>query len=312
MGATTLSPRNIIGSFYRTLEETAPPPWVAGVSREFQSNQDSETYKWLGMSPMLREWIGGREAHGFRENGITVINKEFEATLEVLRSDLRRDKTGQVMVRIGELADRAQQHWAQLLTTLIAAGAATACYDGQFFFDTDHVEGDSGTQDNDRTSAIVAAANPTVAEMSDTIFARIANFYGFKDDKGQPMNEGARSFLVMVPVNMMAATAKALQASVIVNSAGAYTNVLANVPGLDINYVVNPRLTVAEAFYIFRTDGRVSPLIRQEEEGVRMKALAGDSEQEFMHNRHLYGVTAIRNVAYGYWQHAMLHTFTTA
>jgi phage major head subunit gpT-like protein len=43
-----------------------------------------------------------------------------------------------------------------------------------------------------------------------------------------------------------------------------------------------------------------------------MKALAGDSEQEFMHNRHLYGVTAIRNVAYGYWQHAMLHTFTTA
>ena len=37
-------------------------------------------------------------------------------------------------------------------------GEATVCYDGQYFFDTDHVEGDSGTQSNDLSVDISALA----------------------------------------------------------------------------------------------------------------------------------------------------------
>ena len=117
----------------------------------FNSDQESETYKWLGMVPMMREWIGDKQAKGFRDNGITVINKEFEATLEVLSKWLRRDKTGQLAVRIGELAQRANGHCANLLSTLITNGTGSTsvlCYDGQYFFDSDHSEGDSGTQKN--------------------------------------------------------------------------------------------------------------------------------------------------------------------
>ena len=142
--------------------------WVDPVSMLFTSDQASETYAWLGQSPAMREWIGGREAKGFRENGITIANKKYEATLEIPLDWMRRDKTGQIQVRIDEMAQRANAHWAKLLTALIEAGEAATlgtCYDGQYFFDTDHSEGDSGTQSNDISVDITTTTAPTAAEM---------------------------------------------------------------------------------------------------------------------------------------------------
>src|ERR1051325_10023746 len=122
MSALGLSSRAIIGSFYARLEQNTGASWIPLVSMLFNSDQDSETYKWLGMSPQMREWIGGRNAKGFRENAITIPNLHYEATMEVLLREMRRDKTGQVMVRINELADRTLSHWAKLLSTLIVNG----------------------------------------------------------------------------------------------------------------------------------------------------------------------------------------------
>jgi phage major head subunit gpT-like protein len=110
-----LSSRAIIGRFYHTLEATMGKDWVSKVAMLFQSDQESETYKWLGFTPALREWLGGRNAKGLRENGITIANKTFESTLEISVDDLRRDKTGQIIVRIDELADRVVEHWANVL-----------------------------------------------------------------------------------------------------------------------------------------------------------------------------------------------------
>ena len=130
MSAASLSSRAIIGEFYNTLEQNTGALWVPGTSMLVTSDQESETYKWLGMAPAMREWVGGRVAKGFRDNGITIVNKTFEATLEVLLDEIRRDKTGQVMVRVRELAGRTNAHWAKLLSTLIIAGEAAVCYDG--------------------------------------------------------------------------------------------------------------------------------------------------------------------------------------
>jgi hypothetical protein len=48
--------------------------------------------------------------------------KHFEGTLELAVRDMRRDKTGQIMVRVNDLADRTNAHWASLLSTLILNG----------------------------------------------------------------------------------------------------------------------------------------------------------------------------------------------
>lgn len=310
MSAASLSSRAIIGEFYNTLEQNTGALWVPGTSMLVQSNQESETYKWLGMAPAMREWVGGRLAKGFRDNGITITNKTFEATLEVLLDELRRDKTGQVMVRVRELAERTNAHWAKLLSTLIIAGEAATCYDGQYFFDTDHAEGDSGTQSNDISYNAGTTTAPTASEMESAILENVQKLLSFKDDQGEPMNEEARSFLVMVPVPFMAAAAAALKNPVITDSVGSRTNTITSLGGFTFELAVNPRLTWTEKFAVFRTDGQTKAFIRQEEEGVTVSAIAEGSELEFKENKHLYGVKAIRNVGYGYWQHACLTTLT--
>ncbi|MBI3991446.1 MAG: Mu-like prophage major head subunit gpT family protein [Candidatus Omnitrophica bacterium] len=310
MGAQGLSSRTIIGRFFQTLEERSVANWADRISVPFESNQASEEYKWLGMAPALREWIGGRNPKGFRENGITIRNKEFEATLEVLTSELRRDKTGQILTRVDELAVRALQHWNSLLSTLVIDGESKACYDGQFFFDTDHSEGASGTQDNDITYDVATTTAPTAAEMEGAVLKGVEQILGFKDDHGEPANEGASQFLAMVPVPFMAATAAALKNPVIVDGSGSRTNTIVNIGGFSFELAVNSRLSWTTKLAIFRTDGIVKPFIRQEEVPIEMKAIAEGSEYEFENNKHLYGVSATRNVGYGYWQQACLITLT--
>jgi phage major head subunit gpT-like protein len=313
MGAEGIGSRAIIGEFYRRYAELGLG-WADGVSMLFQSNQESETYKWLGMSPMMREWVGGRVAKGFREAGVTIPNLDFEATLEVLRHELVRDKSGQIRVRIAELARKAANHWMKLLSDLIVAGEGSTlglCYDGQFFFDTDHVEGDSGTQSNDITYNVNTTTAPTAAEMEQAILAGVQAIVGFRDDQGDPMNDDAAGFLVMVPTTFYAAAAAAIRNPVIVDGSGSRTNTLANLAGASLMLAINPRLTTwTDRFAVFRTDSATRAFIRQEEEAIVMEAIAAGSEEEFKNKRHLYGVRASRNVGYGFWQDAVLVTLT--
>lgn len=310
MGATSLSSRAIIGTFYNALEQDLGATYIPSITNLFQSNQESETYKWLGMAPAMREWIGGRQAKGFRENGLTITNKTFEATMEVLLDEIRRDKTGQVMLRIREMAQRTNAHWAKLVSSLLIAGESAVCYDGQYFFDTDHTEGDSGSQSNDIESDVTTTTAPTAAEFEKAVLKSVEQIIGLKDDQGEPMNESASRFLIMVPVPFMASAAAALKNPVIVDGSGSRTNTITNIGGFQFELAVNPRLTWTTKFATFRTDAETKAIIRQEEEGVTLSAIAEGSELEFKENKHQYGVKAIRNVGYGYWQRACLTTFT--
>lgn len=309
MGAQSLSSRSIIGDFYHALEQNLGAGWIPGVSMYFESDQESESYKWLGQAPAMREWIGGRHAKGLRDNGVDIKNKKFEATLEIPVDWLRRDKTGQIMVRINEMARRANSHWASLLSTLIINGESSVCYDGQYFFDTDHSEGDSGSQSNDITYDVTTPATPTEDEMQSAILTGVQQIFSFKDDQGEPMNEDANRFLVMIPVSFMKAAGSALGATVI-NQSSNLIQAVGSLGGFTFDLAVNPRLSWTDRFSLFRTDGDVSAFIRQEEEDISVAAIAEGSELEFNDDVHHYGIKAIRNVGFGYWQKACLITLT--
>lgn len=306
MSANLITSRAVIGSFYAALEQ-ADGGWVNDLAFKVSSDQASEQYAWLGMAPAMREWLGGRSAKDLREFSYTLANKEHEATLEVMVPELRRDKSGQLLIRIGELADRVMSYPAKLTSTLIENGETTTCYDGQYFFDTDHAEGDSGTQDNDITYAAATGTTPTVDEMRAAIINSIKAILGFKDDRGEPMNENARSFAVMVPLTYWQ---QAIEAVNLPTVATGGANVIPNLPGFNIRIVPNVRLTWTTKFATFRTDGRVKPFILQEEMPMSMKAVAEGSELEFNENKHRYGVDWSGNVGYGYWQYACLTTIT--
>ena len=309
-----LSSRAIIGRFYQTLGAAAVPSWLGPLTFRVDSNVETESYKWLGMTPAMREWVGGRQAKGFRLEGMDVRNKLYEATLKVSVDDMRRDKTGQIMTRVDELAVRAAQHPAKLLSDLIIAGEDTTCYDGQYFFHTGHVSGSSGTLSNDLAYDISdntastedggTATAPSAYTIQKAVLQAVQAMYGFKDDQGEPMNEDAASFLVMVPTPFMSATAAALSLPLI----GGTSNLLTQNPGFSLRMAVNPRLTWTTKFAVFRADGQVKPFVDQVEFEPTMDAVAEGSELEFKEREHHYGVTASRAMAYGYWQHACLVT----
>ncbi|MGD8452019.1 MAG: Mu-like prophage major head subunit gpT family protein [Phycisphaerae bacterium] len=302
---TGLTSRAIIGRFYRRLEEYAQSAWWTKLAMHFVSTQEAETYRWLGMVPQVREWQGGRKVRPLRASGVTIVNKVWESTIRVDADEQRRDKTGQIMVRVNEMARRVATHPNKLLTALLLSGESEACYDGNAFFDTTHSEGDSGSQSNSLSCDAATATAPTDEEMFAGIVAAIGQVLSFRDDQGEPMNEAARSFLVMVPMPFWAATMMALA-----DRTDRTANPLKVGEPFQVEWAANPRLTWTTQFAVFRTDGESRPFIFQEELPVQVQALAEGSELEINENQHQYGVKAIHEAGYGFWQDACLVTFS--
>lgn len=310
MDNNLISSRAIVGMYYQALEQSQQLGWQEAVSNYFTSDMPEETYAMLGMPPVMREWIGGRQAKGLRDDSFAIRNKHYEATIEVLLSDMRRDKTGQLRVRIEEFVARSNSHFAKLLSALIVAGESAVCYDGQYFFDGDHAEGKSGAQSNTITTDISAlpasvhgaATAPSPEEMQQAILKSITTMFTYVDDQGEPINENASSFLVMVPVGLSMATQSALS---MVRAAAASTF---DVENFTIRAAVNPRLsTWTDKFATFRTDGSVKALIRQEETKPQLKVKDENSEFAFDNDATQYGIDTWRNVGYGRWQGAVLN-----
>ena len=310
MDQSILSSRAIIGMYYARLESNPGMVWVDGVSNLFGSDQASETYPFLGQSPMMREWVGGRQAKGLQANSVMLTNRHYEATLEIAVRDARRDKSGQIVARVNEFADRAIGHWASLVSTLLINAPSTVCYDGQYYFDTDHSEGNSGTQSNDITVTLASlpaavkgvATAPSMEQMQQAILAGIAQILSFKDNVGEPMNEDAKAFVVIVPVSLFLVASAAVSA---VTTGALQQNLNANlIAGLKIDVQMNPRLTWTDSFAIFRTDSPIKGFIRQSEMDVELKAKAEGSEFEFDNDAWQFGIDSWRTAGYGYWQRA--------
>lgn len=316
-----MSSRAIIGIFYEELAKALAGSWMAQLGFLITSNQESETYKWLGQAPGMTEWKGRREAQGLRAIApYTIVNKIFNAVLDIDIDDLRRDKTGQIRIRIGNLADRAAQHWEELGSDLILNGATDLCYDGKAFFAADHEEGKSGAQMNLLTSSQVAALNvgtataPTPYEMSMAILGVIQQFYTLLDDQGKPINGDAKKFLAMVPVPFWGSAVAALTGKTLNTGSGSIDNptlALMDNQQIKISVVPNPYLaTWTTNFAVFRTDGRAKPFIKQEEYGTKVISIAENSELEKNDRMHRYIVEASRNGGYGFWQYAMKATLS--
>ena len=90
-------------------------------------------------SPRLREWIGDRVIRNLSVHDWRIKNRKFESTIAVPRDALEDDTYGVFGPMISEMGREARDHPNELVFRLLANGFSTACYDGQYFFDTDHL-----------------------------------------------------------------------------------------------------------------------------------------------------------------------------
>lgn len=147
------------------LKTTLVARWNAGlalskeewklIAKLITSNGRSNTYAWLTQFPAFREWVGARLHKTVAERAYQVANRKFEVTVDVDVDDIDDDNLGQY----GTLAEGAGQSAIDLKNDLIyqalAAGFASECYDGQYFFDTDHPT----FANEDGTGALVPVSN---------------------------------------------------------------------------------------------------------------------------------------------------------
>lgn len=116
------------------------------IATEVPSTTLQEDYGWLGQVPGMREWLGDRQVHNLASSDYTIRNKDFELTIGVDRNTIEDDRYGIYAPLFTEMGRSTAAHPDQLVFGLLKAGFATACYDKQYFFDTDHpVLDESGT-----------------------------------------------------------------------------------------------------------------------------------------------------------------------
>jgi phage major head subunit gpT-like protein len=72
---TGLTSRAIIGRFYRRLEEFAEAAWWTRLAMRFASNQESETYRWLGMVPQVRQWVTAARCPTTGSSGLRPVGR---------------------------------------------------------------------------------------------------------------------------------------------------------------------------------------------------------------------------------------------
>lgn len=112
-----------------------------------QSTHSAETYGWMGKTTAFREWLGDRVIQNLAASDYTIKNKKFENTIGVDRDDIEDDSFGVYTPMIAQLGNDAKTHPDTLIFDLLKNGFTNTCYDGQYFFDTDHPVG-SGTVSN--------------------------------------------------------------------------------------------------------------------------------------------------------------------
>lgn len=314
-----ISDKGVVGIILQEIESAIASSWISSIANEYTSDQLTESYRGLGNAPQLREWIGEKQIKQLNEFGFTISNKDYEATLRIFRKDLRREKISQLQAKASELALAAVDKKEELLLALIDTGDdgdLGLAYDGQFFFDTDHAVGESGTLNNDITVDISALPTgdsgthgvvtaPSPAEMALAIQQGVQQLYTMKDDRGRPKNQRAKSFLVLVPTTLWAAAQNATTLTQFAN----FQNPLKG-DGMQYRVVQDPRLSWTDEFAVFIADSPTKPFAIQQEEGPSLESLGEGSDYAFFNAAHLFSALWSGGVQYQRFDASVLVTMT--
>jgi phage major head subunit gpT-like protein len=127
-------------SFNKKFEEgkSRAAPQFSQIATVVTSSSKSNTYGWLGQFPKFREWVGDRVLKSMKEHSYSITNKSFETSVEVDRDDIMDDNVGVYGPMMDEMGYASEVFPDELCFPLLNAGFTTLCYDGQYFFDTDH------------------------------------------------------------------------------------------------------------------------------------------------------------------------------
>ncbi|MGK3122908.1 Mu-like prophage major head subunit gpT family protein [Candidatus Pantoea formicae] len=277
-------------TFQNAFNQT-PTDWQQ-VAMVVPSSTKEENYAWLSRFPKMREWLGEKVVKQLEGHSYTIRNKDWEATIEVDRNDLEDD----TMLGYAQQAQGAGQSAAELpadiIGRLLSSGFTSLCYDGQYFFDTDHPVG-TGTQSNKTTKAL--AVTSLAAAQASYGAARSA-MRGFKDNEGE--NLRIQPGLLVVPPALE-------DAANYLMTADRFPDNTPNTYKGTAKVLVWPGLATDTEWYLFDVTKPVKPLVYQErKKPVFVEQTNMDSDEVFLNKKFKFGAEARSNGGYGFWQMA--------
>ncbi|EPR07666.1 Mu-like prophage major head subunit gpT family protein [Ruminiclostridium papyrosolvens] len=255
------------------------------VATKVPSEAGEESYKWLGMIPRMREWIGDRQIQNLSASDYTIKNKDFELTIGVDRNDIEDDKVGLYTPAIQDIGQSAVTFPDDLVFTLLKNGFVNKCYDGQPFFSDAHKVGKK------------TVSNKGDKKLSPTSYgAARSSMMSLTDENGKSLKL-IPDLLVVAP-NEEANGRKILLADEIDGTTNIYKDTA--------ELLVVPELAGADTqWYLLCTSRPLKPLIYQERKAPQFVAMVNDADTNvFMKKQFLYGVDGRANAGYGFWQMA--------
>lgn len=283
-------------------------PFYPELATIVPSTGEDEKYAWLGAMPGMREWFGPRQFKQLEAANYVLPNKHWESSLEILKTSIRDDRVGIFQPLADKLASEAAYHPDELMMEAMIAGESELCFDGQYFFDTDHLWGESGTQSNDLADTAVNSDAITPAEIRTYIHKALVAMLGFKQDNGKPYMrpriERLNNLLVVVPLSMYVNAEKALQQTIVVEGGAGVSNFLVQ------SVRLLPLATFpAKKIDLYHLGDSIKPYVFQSREPLRVQS-KGEDDIEF---KELKVMTEARyNVGYLAWWKAVRTTIATA
>lgn len=122
-------------------------PQFRTVASVLPSTGASNSYGWLEDFPGIQEWLTTRQLAVLKQMGYSITNKTWENSIKVKREDVEDDQLGQYAIITEQFGRNVSIFPDELVFKLLCDGFTTTCYDGQYFFDSDHPVG-AGTQSN--------------------------------------------------------------------------------------------------------------------------------------------------------------------
>jgi phage major head subunit gpT-like protein len=118
--------------------EKIPIFWEQKAERVDTPGIETNVYGWMAEMPMFRKTVGPRRATRLAARTYSLKNEDYDFAYSVHRNDIKYDRLGIYRSHFTR-SGIAARVWKDRMLELVQRGGKTAlCYDGQFFYDTDH------------------------------------------------------------------------------------------------------------------------------------------------------------------------------
>jgi phage major head subunit gpT-like protein len=269
--------------------DAAPALWQK-TTMLVPSGSGQNDYTWLSRFPKMRKWLGDKVLKSLEAFKYTVVNDDWEATVEVDRNDIEDDSVGMYAPQAQEAGFSAKQLPDEIDADLKNNAFANECYDGQYFYDTDHDVAGSSVS-NHGTAALSAATTALAAASYGA--GRLA-IMGFTDDEGRP--------LALIPDVLEVGPALEATGKLLLES-DKLTDESPNPYKGTATLLVNPRITSTTQWMLHVTNRPLKPFIYQErKKPVFVEQTGMDADNVFMRKKFRFGAEARAAGGYGLWQ----------